>query len=352
MDRYIGLDGHSASCTLAVIGPSGKRLNHQVVETNGEALVNFIRAVPGSKHLCLEEGTQAAWLHEILSPHVDEIVVAGVGPEKRRGSKSDRIDAFDLAEKLRVGTIKQRVYKNVGEFGLLAELGRAYRAVMRDSVRVQSRLKTLFRSRGVPTTGKDVYAVARREDFIRELPARSRPRAETLYLELDALLEVRKKAKKELLVEARKHRAFHTLRTIPGLGDLRVATLLPIVITPYRFRNKRVFWAYIGLAIVTRSSSDWKRTDDGTWIRAKTEMTRGLNRNYNRALKTIYKGAASTVMQNAKIEEPIYQHYLSLLDGGTKPNLAKLTIARQLASVTLSLWRSGEEYDAKKMKKN
>ena len=50
-------------------------------------------------------------------------------------------------------------------------------------------------------------------------------------------------------------------------------------------------------------------------------------------------------------QDPIYQHYLSLLDNGTKPNLAKLTIARQIASVTLSLWRSGEEYDGKKMKK-
>lgn len=350
MDRYIGLDGHSASCTLAVIGPSGRRLSHQVVETNGEALVNFVRAVAGRKHLCLEEGTQAAWLHEILSPHVDEIVVAGVGPERARGPKSDRIDAFGLAEKMRVGTIEKRVYKGVGEFGLLAELGRAYRAVMRDSVRVQNRVKTLFRSRGVPTTGKDVYAAAPRKEYIRQLPARSRPRAETLYLELDTLLEIRKKAKKEILAEVRKHRVFYVIKTIPGMGELRVAQLLPIVITPYRFRNKRVFWAYIGLAIVTRSSSDWVQVADGSWIRARIEQTRGLNRNYNHALKAIYKGAATTVIQNAK-DEPIYRHYLSLLDGGTKPNLAKLTIARQLASITLSLWRSGEEYDARKMKK-
>jgi hypothetical protein len=28
MDRYIGLDAHSASCTVAVIGPSGRRLQH------------------------------------------------------------------------------------------------------------------------------------------------------------------------------------------------------------------------------------------------------------------------------------------------------------------------------------
>jgi len=38
MDRYIGLDAHSASCTVAVVGPSGRRLSSQVLETNGKAL--------------------------------------------------------------------------------------------------------------------------------------------------------------------------------------------------------------------------------------------------------------------------------------------------------------------------
>jgi len=33
MDRYIGLDAHTSSCTVATIGQSGKRLQSQVVET-------------------------------------------------------------------------------------------------------------------------------------------------------------------------------------------------------------------------------------------------------------------------------------------------------------------------------
>jgi hypothetical protein len=49
----------------------------------------------------VEEGTQAAWRYEILSPHVYEMVVTGV--LKSKGQKSDRLDAFGLAEKLRIG---------------------------------------------------------------------------------------------------------------------------------------------------------------------------------------------------------------------------------------------------------
>ncbi len=80
------------------------------------------------------------------------------------------------------------------------------------------------------------------------------------------------------------------------------------------------------------------------------QWTRGLNRNYNRVLKQIFKGAATTVIQRARQEDPIYRHYQQLLEGGTKPNLAKLTIARQIASIILSMWRSKEEYKPEKLR--
>lgn len=92
-----------------MIGPSGRKLRSDVVETHGAALVNYLRSIPGRKHLCLEEGTQSAWLYEILSPHVEEIVVASVS--ESRGQKSDLVDVFQRAEELRAGTIEKRVFK-------------------------------------------------------------------------------------------------------------------------------------------------------------------------------------------------------------------------------------------------
>jgi len=78
MERYIGMDVHAASCTLAVISEKGRKLKDFPVETNGQALVEAIRMIPGHKHLVMEEGLQSAWLSETLSPHVDEPVVAGI----------------------------------------------------------------------------------------------------------------------------------------------------------------------------------------------------------------------------------------------------------------------------------
>ncbi len=47
MDRYIGLDAHVSSCTLGVLGRSGKRLGLHVVETNAKALIEVLRSIPG-----------------------------------------------------------------------------------------------------------------------------------------------------------------------------------------------------------------------------------------------------------------------------------------------------------------
>jgi len=347
VDRYIGLDAHKSSCTMAVVGPSGRHLQTQVLETNGRALIRFLKTIPRPRHLCMEEGTHASWLYEVLAPHVEEIVVAGVG--KSRGPKSDKGDAFGLAEDLRIGAIKTRVYKGIGEWGALRELSRAYTMMVGDSVRLQNRIKSLYRSRGIPTGGKEIYSSGARKEWLRKLPEHTRPLAGILYQELDAVRVLQKSAEKEMLTEARKHRITRILKTCPGIGPIRVAQLLPIVVTPYRFSNKRGFWAYAGMAIVMRSSSDWVRAQDGKWVRVPVQQTRGLNYNYNRMLKRIFKGAATTIIGRARGEDPLYRHYEQLLEGGTKPNLAKLTIARQIASIVLSMWRSGEIYDPAKL---
>ena len=56
MDRFIGMDVHASSSTLAIVGPTGKRIRDFALETNGKALVEAVTLVPGCRHLCLEEG--------------------------------------------------------------------------------------------------------------------------------------------------------------------------------------------------------------------------------------------------------------------------------------------------------
>jgi transposase len=341
MDKYIGLDVHATSCTAAVIGAQGKKLGSHVIETNGHALVEFFKTQAGTLHVCMEEGTQSGWLAEILTPCVERMVV--VHASESHGQKSDEHDAFSLAERLRIGALETSVYKSVGAFAMLRQLVKAHAMIVRDTVRVQNRIKALFRGRGVRVVGTSIYQPAKRQEHLRALPASTRAAASLLLAQYDAVRAVRDQAHKQLVAESHRHPLSKQLESCPGLGEIRVAQLLAVVVTPDRFRTRQQFWSYCGLGIVMRSSSDWMQTPQGRWVRAASQRTCGLNRNHNRLLKQVFKGAATTVIQQHR-DDPLRKDYERLLAAGTKPNLAKLTLARKIASIALTMWKNKEEY--------
>ncbi len=346
MDRYIGLDVHAQSCTVAVVGPSGKRIGLHVVPTSGPELKQAIRNVPGTKHLCLEEGTQSAWLYELLTRETAELVVTV--PEKRQGPKDDARDAWQLAENLRTGAIRRRVYKAQGPYSELRAALRSYLLLQDDVRRTKNRLKAIYRSRGIQPEN-EAYHPSRRDKWERQLPPPQRQSAQTLFEALTALDELWDEAEKRLLAASKAHAIIRTIATAPGIGPIRAAQIVATVVTPYRFRTKRQFWAYCGLAIVTRSSADWIRDAHGQWVRAVTAQTRGLNMNRHPMLKEVFKGAVHTIV-NQLPDDPLHHAYARLIGNKTKPNLARLTIARRLASTVLGMWKREEVYDQKKVR--
>jgi hypothetical protein len=216
---------------------------------------------------------------------------------------------------------------------------------IQDTSRVKNRLKAVCRSRGV-LPDSSVYDPQSRPRWLKELPAPHRQLAEWLGEELDRLQPLVDKAEQWLLQEAKTHPIIRTLRTAPGLGPIRSAQILAIVVNPDRFRTARQFWSYCGLSVVTHSSSDWKRDQARGWIRAEMPQTRGLTRRRQPLLKAVFKGAATTVI--AQATSPLYADYQRALANGTKPNLAKLTLARRIAAIVLSMWKHKEVYDPKR----
>ena len=168
-------------------------------------------------------------------------------------------------------------------------------------------------------------------------------RAELLYQQLDSLQALRRQAKQALLAESRKHAVCPILRKVPGLGPIRVALLIALVQTPFRFRSKRQFWAYAGLALVVHISAEYRIVDGQIERRAKHGALRGLNFNYNHDLKQIFKGAALAVSSRPG---PWRDWFVLHVAQGQKPELVRLTVARKLAALTLALWKKGERYDA------
>jgi len=187
--KYIGLDVHQATISVSVLDFSGKLVMEAILETQAATVLQFIHGLRGSLHVTLEEGTCAAWLHDVLKPHVTEVLVCD--PRKnallKSGNKNDRIDARKLADLLRTGLLSP-VYH--GEHGIrpLKEVARSYMAITWDLTRVRVRLKAIYRSWAIPCAGEQVYGPRHRAEWLAKITEPGvRRRAELYYAQLDAL---------------------------------------------------------------------------------------------------------------------------------------------------------------------
>ena len=99
--KYIGIDVHTESISIAVRNSTGKLVIESVIETKASTLVQFLEGLRGDLRVTFEEGTWAAWLYDLMKPHVTEVRVCNTRKNtSRNGSKSDRIDARKLSEQL------------------------------------------------------------------------------------------------------------------------------------------------------------------------------------------------------------------------------------------------------------
>ena len=172
-------------------------------------------------------------------------------------------------------------------------------------------------------------------------------RAEIYYQQFDALRSLREQVRRDLLAEGRKHKAMKFLRQIPSIGPIRAVLLIALMQTPHRFRTKRQLWAYCGLALKTSTSGEY-RIVEGRLKRARKFLAiRGLNANHNHDLKNIFKGAATRA---AAVAGPFQEFHAGLVARGMKPTMARLTLARKIAAITLIVWKKGVCFDAEHLK--
>src|SRR5918997_1604908 len=275
---YVGLDVHKASICIAVLSASGKLVMESVVETGAATVLDFLKGLRGRVEITFEEGTHAAWLYDVLKKTKAEVIVCD--PRKNRllrdGNKSDKVDARKLAQLLRAGLLSP-VYHGEHDTRDLKELVRSYEYLVEDSTRVMNRIKALYRSRAIPCAGTDVYKPRQREEWLAKLAgAGVRARAERLFSELDHLTGLRRQARQALIAECRRHPASKLLLKVPTLGTIRIAQLIAYVVTPHRFRSKRQFWSYCGLAVVTKSSGDQPLVGAGQRRKQRPQAQRGL----------------------------------------------------------------------------
>lgn len=344
--KYVGMDVHKAITVIVVLNDLGQVESRAQIKTKPQNLCDFFRGLSGKVEVVLEEGTHSAWLYKLLKPFVASVVVCDPRYNKLigQGNKSDDEDAEKLARLLRMKEIKV-VYKGDQQQQQLKELCRAYENLVQDSTRAQNRLKALYRSRAIDCSGRAIYHSTRRAEWVAKLPDEAaRFRATALLDQVETISRLRKRAKQQVTEQARRHPDYALLVKLPGFGPVRVAQLIATVGTPHRFRTKRQLWPYCGLAVVTRSSADYQVVENKIVRQQKRFSTRGLNHNYNPQLKLVFKSAALAALRH----EAVKVYYQRLLDNGTSPEIARVSLARKLAAIALTIWQRREEFDLQK----
>src|SRR2546426_7143962 len=255
-----------------------------ILETQAATILEFFAGLRGTLWVTFEEGTWAAWLYDLLKPHVAKLVVCN--PRKnallKHGNKSDKIDARKFADLLRLNDLEP-VYHGETGVRMLRELARSYLTIVKDLSRVMNRLKALYRSWAIPCAGRDVYYTRHRSEWLGKIPeAGTRRRAEQLYQ----------------------------------------------------------LWTYSGLGLETRDSGEYHYVQGQLRRRKKQVSIRGLNKDHNHDLKGLFKAAAT----RASVQPgPFQDFYQRSLAKGIKPTMARLTLARKIAAITLTLWKRSEE---------
>jgi hypothetical protein len=198
---YIGLDVHQATISVAVMDPRGKVVMESILETKASTILEFFAGLRGTLWVTFEEGTWAAWLYDLLKPHVAELVVCN--PRKNALLKHGNRVTVSMPANSLTGCgsmISSRFITARPGYACCGRLARSYLTIVKDLSRVMNRLKALYRSWAIPCAGRDVYYLRHRSEWLEKIPeAGTRRRAERLYQQLDMLQHLRQQARRELL---------------------------------------------------------------------------------------------------------------------------------------------------------
>jgi hypothetical protein len=114
--KYVGMDVHTEAISVAVRNSAGKVIMESILETKANTILEFLQGLRGNVHVTFEEDTWAAWLYDLLKPHVTKVLVCN--PRKnallKDGNKGDKIDARKLSELLRL-TIRESPGRLAGD---------------------------------------------------------------------------------------------------------------------------------------------------------------------------------------------------------------------------------------------
>jgi transposase len=245
---FVGLDVGSSTCHLVALDREGMVLRNLQVPTSEAKLRAALVGLPGEVYVHLEASELAGWIRRSLKGQVARVVVghattnAWIAKDPR---KRDSVDAFKLAELLRMGRVHEVYYPEEDHREVFKQLVQHYDDVVAQQIRLKLKIKARLRAQGVVLRGRGVYSRTGREVALQQVVSlAARQAIEQLYTLLDHTLEAQHEALALLRRHARRYPEIARFRTVPGVGFIGAARFSAYIQTPHRFSSKRKLWRY------------------------------------------------------------------------------------------------------------
>lgn len=332
----IALDVHSHTTEVVAGTPRGQIRDSWSVATTIPSLSAVIETVPRPRTVVMEEGPMADWLYRHLRMVADRVIVSD--PRRNHlvandGDKDDPIDARKLLRLTQGGFIREVHHASSDEQAAFKRQVRLYHDRVRHRVSEANRITWFFRHAGIVLRSPDFSTPERAQLHLDLLPDRScRQDAELLLMGYEAACRQVDLISMRVIRTAKSIDVIQRWQALPGIAWIRGATLYTYLDTPWRFRSKSALCRYLGIGL-ERSRSGIGPT------------RHRVPAHCNRTLKNVMLGAAQKAVSMSD-GNPFAHRNKELLARGMSRSLARRTVARSMAAIMWSMWKTETAYNA------
>jgi transposase len=326
---YVGLDLGSSSFQQVAIKADGSIKVNRSFTTSEANLRAAFADQRGEIHVHLEAGELAPWAAAVIGPLVTRVVCSHPKDNAwiaKDADKCDRVDAYKLAELLRLNRFKEVHYAPDQPRRNFKQLVQHYDEMTAQQARLKTKLKARLRMQGVIVTGERLFSATGRKEVLAKVESRDlRTAIKQLYTVLDQSVAAQGEARLLMLRAAQAFPEIKLLRTVPGIGPIGACRFSAYIHTPSRFSSKRKLWKYCRLSVSHRSSN-------GKPLRRPRLDRSGCGR-----LKDVSRKAFDVAVRSRQ-DNGFKRTYQRALETTHDKTHARLTVQRKIVSTLRAMW--------------
>ena len=335
----IGVDLGDTKHFICVLNQAGNCLEERTVENSREEILALAETYPGAR-IAMEVGTHSPWISEILTGEGCEVFVANA--RKLRAiyaneRKCDELDARMLAKIARLDTSLLSPISHVSQEALKDRLvlGMRERLVEQRKSLVQSvRFSIKSLGRRLDSCSAAVFAKRARREL--EDDADLLETLESVLATIETMTEgIKTLDRKIARLNAEKYVITERFQQVTGVGPVTSLCFALVLEDPGRIGKTRDAGAYLGIVPRRDQSGD-------------TDKMLGISKTGNGYLRKLLVQCSQYILGRYGPDSDLRRFGLKLAERGGKAAKKKalVAVARKLAVLLLSLWKSGEDYEA------